>query len=339
MLRRRDVAIRSDVSVSTASRALTRPDMVASQTVERVKRAAKELGYQPNLLARSLRTRVTRLIGLLVSDILNPFHATLAKGLQDAAFDHGYSLLLCNTDEDPDKELTYLRLFRTHQLRGFVVVPTENSAGLLSAIGELPVVEADRTSGLPGFHAVLADNQEGTEAAISHLIAFGHRRVAIIAGKLSITSGSERLSAYLGAMERAGLPVDPGWIVHGDHREQGGYLAARALLSLPPERQPSAWFVINNEMTAGAVRAILEAGLQIPRDLSLIGFDDSRWAQLMHPPLTVIEQSPYDMGYTAGKILFDLFERGPTPPGVLRLATRLLERASVAAPAPAQLGS
>jgi DNA-binding LacI/PurR family transcriptional regulator len=327
-----DVAQRAQVSISTASRALSRPELVAAETVGRVLKAARELGYQPNQVARSLRTRVNQTIGLLVSDILNPFHATLAKGLQDAAFDHGYHLLLCNTDEDPTKEAAYLRLFQSNQLRGFVIVPTERSRRLLQEFSDIPVVEADRTSGLPNLHAVLADNLSGTRQAVEHLIQLGHRKIAIIAGKPDVTTGVERLEGYLQTMRAFGLEVNPRWIVHGNHREEGGYRAARELLNLPPNDHPTAWFVINNEMTAGAVRAIREAGLHIPKDLSIVGFDDSRWAQLMDPPLTVVDQPAYDLGYTSGEILFKLFERASPPPKVVRLHTQLVVRSSTAPP-------
>ncbi len=298
----------------------------------RVLQVVEELGFRPNQLARSLRQRATRTVGLIITDILNLFHATVAKGVQDSAFRHGYNLILGNTDEDPGREKTYLDTFISYQLQGLVIVPTARTRVHLRSIGHVPVVEVDRTSGYPNAHAVLVDNIKGTLEAIGYLVRLGHRRIGTIAGKSEVTTGAERLEGYMQAMRDAELAIDPRWVVHSDHREDGGYRAARGLLDLPAGLRPTALFIVNNEAAAGAVRATRELGFRIPEDISLVSFDDARWAQLMDPPLTVVEQPAYEMGLRAGEMLFQSIETGGESQAILRLAPRLIVRGSTAAP-------
>jgi LacI family transcriptional regulator len=308
--------------------------MVASATRSRVMRAVEELGYQPNQLASSLRKKSSHTIGLVVTDLLNPFHATVAKGVQDAAYEHGFSVILCNTDEDAIKEKNYLQLLAAQQLRGLVVVPTARTRENLDCIPGVPVVEVDRTSGREGVRAVLVDNVKGAREATRHLLALGHRRIATVTG-MAVTTGVERFAGYLEAMNSVGLAPDSRWIFHGNHREEDGYRAARQFFALTSELRPTALFVINNESTAGVVRALRELRLRIPQDVSLVGFDDSRWARLMDPPLTVVAQPTYELGYQAGETLFYSIERKRVNPSILRLQPRLLVRGSTG-PLPVQ---
>lgn len=306
--------------------------MVASTTRLRVLHAVEELGYQPNQLARSLRQKSSHTIGLIVTDLLNPFHATVAKGVQDAAYEHGFSVILCNTDEDAAKEKNYLQLLAAQQLRGLVVVPTARTRENLACIPDVPVVEVDRTSGREGVCAVLADNVRGAREAVEHLLALGHRRIATVTGKMAVTTGAERFAGYLETMREAGLTPDSRWIIHGNHLEEDGYRATRHFLALPPQLRPTALFVVNNESTAGVVHALRELGLRLPEDISLVGFDDSRWARLMDPPLTVVAQPTYELGYQAGETLFRGVERKRVSPSILRLRPRLLVRGSTGPP-------
>lgn len=328
-----DVAQLAQVSLSTVSRALSRPDLVSVPTRTRVLQAAQQLGYQPNHLARNFRRQKSGLLGLVVTDILTPFHATLAKGVQDAAEKLGYGVFVFNSDEQPEKEARYLHQLRAHQLEGLMIVPTARTRENLSMVGQLPVIELDRTSGSPGVHSVMVENAPGARQAVEHLIAHGHRRIGMIAGTQTVTTATERLEGYRQALIQAGLKPDERLVVVGHHKEEGGRQATHTLLSLPRKLRPTALFAGNSEMAAGTVLAIRELGLKIPTDISLVTFDDTRWAQLMDPPLTVVAQPAYELGYLACETLISLLSREKRGVSTtLRLAPQLVVRRSVAAP-------
>lgn len=328
MIGLQDVARAAGVSPATASRALHRPDLVALRTRERVEQVALELGYRPNVLARGLRTRGSRTIGLIVTDILNPFHATLAKGVQDAAEAQGYTVLMFNSDEQPGKERRALETLHGHLPMGLIVVPTARTRENLSVVSGLPTIELDRASGLKGAHTVMVDNVAGAREAVTHLTGLGHRRVGMIVGNQDVSTARERLQGYREALETAQVPYLEELVLPGDHREQGGRLAALRLLS--GRERPTALFVGNNEMTVGAVLAARELGLNIPGDLSVVGFDDSRWAQTMSPALSVVSQPTYELGQLACQHLLSLIAGQPCVDSV-RLPTRMIYRQSTAA--------
>ncbi|THF83966.1 LacI family transcriptional regulator [Deinococcus sp. KSM4-11] len=328
-----DVAKLAHVSTATASRALSRPDMVAPATRERVVQAAQRLGYQPNVLARSLRQKETRTIGLIVADILNPFHAMLAKGVQDAADRHGYTVFLFNSDEEPAKELRAMDTLRGHLPTGLIVAPTSGTRTHLKTLPNLPVVELDRVSGHPGTTTVTVDNLGGAMTGTQHLIGLGHRRIGMIVGQQDISTAIDRHEGYRAALRTSGIPYDPTLVLSGHHREDDGYRAARQLLSGPADTRPTALFVGNNEMTVGAVLAARELNLGIPHDLSIVGFDDSRWAQTMTPPLTVISQPAYDLGRLACEHLIGQLGLAHPSPASVQLPTTLIIRHSTGPPA------
>ena len=328
MIGLQDVARAAGVSPATASRALHRPNLVALRTRERVEQVALELGYRPNVLARGLRTRGSRTIGLIVTDILNPFHATLAKGVQDAAEAQGYTVLMFNSDEQPGKERRALETLHGHLPMGLIVVPTARTRENLSVVSGLPTIELDRASGLKGAHTVMVDNVAGAREAVTHLTGLGHRRVGMIVGNQDVSTARERLQGYREALETAQVPYLEELVLPGDHREQGGRLAALRLLS--GRERPTALFVGNNEMTVGAVLAARELGLNIPGDLSVVGFDDSRWAQTMSPALSVVSQPTYELGQLACQHLLSLIAGQPCVDSV-RLPTRMIYRQSTAA--------
>ncbi|GIW33583.1 LacI family DNA-binding transcriptional regulator [Meiothermus sp.] len=328
-----DVAKLAQVSPATVSRALSRPEMVAEATRERILQAARELGYQPNQLARSLRQRSSRTLGLIITDILNPFHATLAKGVQDAAEKHNYTVFLFNTDEDPEKEQRALNALRGHLPQGLLIVPTPKAKENLKLVPKLPTVELDRSSGTPGVRTVMVDNIGGARTAVQHLIELGHRRIGMIVGRLDISTAVERLQGYREALTAAGISYCEKLVLPGNHREEDGRQAALTLLNLPPEERPTALFVGNNEMTVGAVLAVRELGLRIPQELSIVGFDDSRWAATMHPALTVVAQPTYELGFLACETLLSSLSRGqPALPTSIRLDVSFIVRESTAPP-------
>lgn len=327
-----EVAKNTGVSISTVSRALSKPDLVAPATLARVLKAVAELNYQPNQLARGLRQKRSGVIGLAAPDISSPFQSKIAKGLQEVAATHGYQLFLCSTDEDSLKEELLLRSLKAYQLQGLVIIPTARTQQNLRHLDGLPIVEVDRTTNQQTISAVLIDNERGAKEAVKHLVSLGHTRIATVTGRLSTTTGRERLRGYQQALEEAGLPTEPAWIVEGDHFEGTGYQAATKLLSLPDDLSFTALFAANGDVTAGVLQAVQERGLNIPYDLSLIGFDDSRWARLVTPPLTVIEQPAFEMGYLAGEQLFRLLDGTEPKPLEHRLQPRLILRKSTGPP-------
>lgn len=328
-----DVAKLAKVSPATVSRALSRPDMVAEATRERIVQAAKELGYQPNQLARSLRQRSSRSLGLIITDILNPFHATLAKGVQDAAEKHNYTVFLFNTDEEPEKEFRALNVLRGHLPQGLLIVPSPRAKENLKLVPNLPTVELDRASGTPSVRTVMVDNAGGARTAVQHLIGLGHQRIGMIVGRQDISTAVERHQGYREALSAAGISYSEDLVLPGNHREEDGRTAALALLSRPTSERPTALFVGNNEMTVGAVLAVRELGLHIPQDLSIVGFDDSRWAATMHPALTVVAQPTYELGFLACETLLSSLSRGHSAQSTsIRLNTTFIIRESTAAP-------
>ncbi len=333
MVNLEDVAKHAQVSTATVSRALSRPEMVAEATRERILQAARELGYHPNQLARSLRQRSSRTLGLIITDILNPFHATLAKGVQDAAEKRDYTVFFFNTDEDPEKEQRALNVLRGHLPQGLLIVPSPKARENLKQMPKLPIVELDRTSGTPGVRTVMVDNVGGAKTAVQHLIELGHRRIGMIVGRLDISTAVERHQGYREALLAAGIPYREELVLPGNHREEDGRRAALALLSLPKEERPTALFVGNNEMTVGAVLAVRELGIRIPEELSIVGFDDSRWAATMHPALTVVAQPTYELGFLACETLLSSLSRGQAAlPTSIRLDTTFIVRESTAPP-------
>ncbi len=336
-----DIAERAQVSTSTVSRALSHPDRVARATHERILRIVEEMDYQPNVLARGLRRRQSMIVGLVIADILNDFHATIAKGVQDAAYQRDYTVMFGNTDEDPMREERFLQSLNQHRFAGLIIVPTERSRELLARYARTPVVEVDRASGREGAHVVLADNVASSRAVIAHLAGLGHTRIATVTGSPTVTTGAERLQGYLDGMRDAGLTVDQGWIAPAArHDEASGFEAMQRLLELPASRRPTAIFAFNNQVTAGVLQSLKRAAVRVPQHMSLVGFDDSRWAQLMTPALSVVAQPARDMGYLAAERLFSLMENPDLPGTVTRLATRLVLRESTAAvPAGAGAGA
>ena len=312
---------------------MSNPAKLAPTTLATVRKAAAKLNYKPNEMARSLKRSSSRMIGVIVSDLRNEFHATVASTAQNVALDKGYTAIICSTGEDSRNEAKYLAALQSHQLAGLLIVPTENTKFNLREIRHVPTVEIDRTSGVKNAHVVLADNVMGSRQATAHFIDLGHRRIATITGRQNVTTGRERLQGYVDRMRESNLPTDDRWIIEASsHSEEQGYQAALQLLKLPFEHRPTALFCFNNETTAGALRAAYELGLQIPRELSVIGFDDSRWGRLMTPSLCVISQPAVDMGYAAAEHLFGLIETPRQQGSTLRLPTHLIVRETTAPP-------
>ena len=277
--------------------------MVAPVTREKVLAAVKQFGFQPNEIARSLRTRQTKTIGIIVPDITNWFFGVIVKAVGEVAKSNGYSVLVCNADEDPAGEEHALNLLRDRKASGIINCPMGANLTLWRALKKtgIPVVELDRVSGLEKVDTVVLDDEKAAKLAAEHLIELGHRRIATIAGPQHLSNGRARFSGFQKALRKASIPLPREYIEYGDFREETGHDAAKRLVSL--RNPPTAIFIANSEMAGGAIGALRECKVKIPAQLSVVAFDDARWARYLDPPLTVIAQPTDAMGRCAAELL------------------------------------
>jgi len=336
----KDVAREAGVSVGTASQALRDSPAVRETTRRRVLAVSKRLRYQPSALARGLVTRRTHTVGLLISDISNPFFVRAVRAVEDVAQENGYNVILCNTDEDPTKEKRYLRVLVEKRVDGIILATT---AGSLQAVRDvrwrrIPLVLFDRELPHVSIDTVKVDSVLGGRLATEHLLGLGHRRIAIIHGPVVRSTGAERLRGYLLALRSAGLRPEPALIREGNFKQDSGRELTRKLLELSP--RPTALFCTNNLMTVGAMQTLQERGVRIPTDLSLVGYDDMEWWMLTHPPLTTVGQPVYDLGREAMRLLLAQIEANSRRrPQRVILKPELLPRESCGPPAPMTAGA
>jgi LacI family transcriptional regulator len=322
-----DVAELAEVSKTTVSHVLSGKRPVALQTRARVEAAIGELGYRPDGLARSLRTQRTHMVALMIPDITNPYYPLVARGLEDG-MDGGYRTFICNSDGHPEREQEFLVEVADRRADGIVLDSFTLKADSIDAIvpSSTPIVRVG-TTGVddPGYDAVHADDEHGAFDATSHLLERGHRRVAMIQGPAG--AGGKRNEGYLRALDEAGAPVDPEIVVTGEWTRSGGAAAARRLLGLP--QRPTAIFCANDMMALGALDAARDLGLEVPRDIALVGFDDIEAAAIVAPPLTTVSNPAYETGLLAGILLRERMTgsyRGL--PRTVTLPCRLVERAT-----------
>lgn len=328
-----DVAKVAGVSIATVSATINQSAYVSPDLQARVRKAIAELGYHPDGIARSLKKRSTQTLGLIISDITNPFFTALVRGIEDAANARGYALILCNTDEQPEKERAYVRLLRSRRVDGMIMAPAGSTEDYHRFEVEVntPLVFIDRKVSTVAADAVVVDNVGGARQAVEYLLRLGHRRIGAITGLPHISTTHERIQGYRQALESASLLVDPTLMRGGNSRLEGGYQAGLALLGLP--RRPTAIFATNNVMAIGLMRAVAERGLRCPVDLSVACFDDFEWASVFRPRLTTVAQPTYDMGMKAAELLFARLEGTMTgDPQEVVLSPSLVIRDSCAAP-------
>lgn len=299
-----DVARRAGVSIATVSRVLNGTAPVNPEAVERVRAAAQSLQYRPNSAARALRVSRAKTIGLLISDIQNPFFTALVRGVEDVTQREGYSLILCNSDENARKERHYIEVLCAEQVAGAILVPTHERqrAGQKFREHQIPVVAVDRRVDDRHTDAVLVDNARGAREAVEHLIANGYRRIGVVTGPQVTTTGRERLEGYRQALLGAGMPLDPGLERIGPFKSDNGMKLTDEVLDLVPAID--ALFVTNNLMALGALEAIHRRRLRIPDDIAIVVFDEMPWAAIGIVSLTTVKQPTYDLGSTAALRLF-----------------------------------
>ena len=328
--RMKDIARRLGVSPATVSRALSGTGLVAEPTLSRIREAAEALDYRPNVSARNLRRQSSMTVLMVVRDIGNPFYLEVMKGLEAAAREAGYSVLMGNTQNDPERESEYFAMLRDGNADGMVLMTGQMPSSRFR-LDRLPVVVALEHIEGSTFPHVEIDNAAAARAAVEHLIALGHRRIAHIAGPQGEPMAQRRRDGYRAAMDAAGLPVLPGYEQAGDYLLQGGRDGCRALFSLDPA--PTAIFCANDEMAFGAIHELHRRGLAVPRDVSVVGFDDIYLSEAIYPPLTTVSQPRAEIGRLAMSVLTGIMagKKGPAEPVIA--PTRLVVRESTA-PAP-----
>lgn len=303
-----DIAKKSGVSVSTVSRILNKKSTkyrINSQTEKLVQQAAKDLDYRPNQLARGLRLKKTHTIGLIVPDISNPFFAYVTREIQNVAHKLGYSLIVCDTNENLEMEIEHISLLHSKGIDGLLVMPVgQKYSHLESLVKEnFPLVLIDRCFESLRTNSVVLDNYRAAFDATEHLLNYGHTRIAIIQGLPNTFTTNGRLSGYQAAFVKHGVVIDERLMVGRDFRKENGYIETKLLLKMPDP--PTAIFATSDLITLGALQAIFEEGLHIPQDISLVAFDDTDYAQYLRCPLTAVAQPKEMMGEIAVKLLIE----------------------------------
>ena len=326
----REVAEQAQVSVTTVSHVINDTRPVSDELRAKVTAAMDELGYQPNRLARSLRRGETYTIGMIIPDGVNPFFAEVARGIEDTGFEQGYSVILCNSDGNLEKELLYTNVLNEKQVDGIIFVAGGLSQEHILGLQQrgLPVVVVDREiPGLP-VGTVITDNAQGGWLATGHLLSLGHRRIACLAGPYDLTPSAERVTGYRQALEAARVPVEEHLVLRGDFNFESGYNSIRELLAL--EEPPTAVFACSDLMAIGVIAAAAESGYRVPVDLSLVGFDDIELASYTTPALTTVRRPKYQMGAIAARMLLEHMQQDDLIPQRQILATELVVRKSSA---------
>ena len=326
-----DVARLAGVSAATVSRTLANPEIVSETTRERVLAAVRETGFTPNAAARNLRVRKAMMALVVVPDIANPFFAEVLRGIDAALSAEGYGLIIGNIDNDTGKETAFIRLALSRQVDGVLLLCGHllKADGLALDDARIPVVAACETIPDAAIPQVAVDNREAAAAAVGHLVALGHRRIAYLAGPAANILDRQRRQGFLDALAAAAIAPDDRLMFSGDFTFQSGVAAARAVLAMPEDLRPTALFAANDEMAIGCLRTIMAAGLAVPGDFSIVGFDAIEYADYFMPALSTVRQPRREIGETAGGLLVRLMAGEALPPETIILRAELMMRGSV----------
>jgi len=326
----KDVARQAGVSTSTVSHVINNNRFVSEQVREKVEQAIRELNYAPSALARSLKIRQTRTIGMLLTASSNPFYAEVVRGVENSCYERGYSLILCNTEGDEERMNRSLETLMQKRVDGLLLMCTEThlpSAEILNRYPSVPMVMMDWAP-FEGRGDIIQDNALlGGEMATRHLIERGYRRIACIAGPQDKTPARLRLEGFHQAMAAHGLTVPEGYVVDGDFEFQGGFNAMTQLLALEPV--PEAVFTSNDAMAVGVYHALYQAGLKVPQDIAVMGYDNIELARYLTPPLTTVHQPKDELGELAIDTLIHRMGAPDASQQTLVLTPELVERGSV----------
>lgn len=301
----KDVAKLAKVSPAIVSRIINEDDTLSirKETEERVRAAIKQLGYRPNLMARALRVKETRVIAMVIADISNPYFPELVKGAQKAATERDFILTLFDTEEDIENEKKFIEVISDRQMDGIILTSVYIEDEIIRFVNKsgMPYVLIQRMADNANGLCVKVDDVRGSSMAVQHLVDYGHTRIANICGLLYTDPGINRLEGYRKTLEKNNIDYNSDYVMESDFTEAGGYTAMKKILALP--NPPSAVVVANDLMALGAMEAVKDSGMSIPDDISLAGFDDIWVARKTNPTLTTIRADLYNMGYVACKLL------------------------------------
>jgi LacI family repressor for deo operon, udp, cdd, tsx, nupC, and nupG len=307
-----DVAKLAGVSRSTVSRVLNNSPRVDQETRRKVFKAIEQLNYEPSAAARNLRKQETRLIAVLVPDISNPFFSRLLEGMEGAAIQHGYKIILCITGEDAGRELQYMRLIERKQVDGMILTALRNPLEVIQPFLQYgPIVFANEYLDHDPLPSVAIDNIASSRMVMEHFIALGHRRIAFINGPEHIIICRDRRIGYVHALEHAGIPVDEALIREADYSMNGGDRCTETLLMLTSP--PTAIFAANDTMAVGVLKALKRHGMNIPEDVAVAGFDNNPFSTVVEPNVTTVDQPINEMGDQAMQLLLQWIDKGEEP--------------------------
>ncbi|AIQ22084.1 LacI family DNA-binding transcriptional regulator [Paenibacillus sp. NPDC058367] len=324
-----DVARLAGVSKTTVSRVINNYPHISADKRELVLKAMEELEYTPNLSARRLRGQVTTTIAVVVPRIVNPFFSYLVDSIEKVGYKNGYQTLICQTNEDKERELTYLNLLKTKQADGIIMASIENDWKVIEPYTEFgPIVLCNEYVSNAKIPMIRLDQFKGTYLGIKHLIERGHRKIAYCTGGLFTEAGKDkdRNLGYQKALEEAGIQVNPNWILVNQHTIEDGKKVMKLLLEM--KDRPTAVFTGSDEIAGGLMMAAKKEGLSIPRDLAIIGFDDQPLAEMLDPALTTIRQPIEQMGRKAGEVLMEMLDDFNVEPVTYELPVELVVRES-----------
>jgi LacI family transcriptional regulator len=325
----KDIARIANVSYATVSRALNNHKDVSDDTKRKILGICEQLGYSPNAIARGLVTKSTNTIGLLVPDITNPFFPEVARGVEDEASKRNYNVFLCNTNWDIMKEISYFQLLLGKRVEGIIIAPVSDGTFNLAAkyTDRLPIIFIASKIDDSSHNYIVIDDIEGVMMATEHLISLGHKKIAFIGGKEGTSTFKDRLEGYKIALENNGIKPDPELVKSYGYRKESGYNGIRSLVE--SSNMPTAIIAINDIVALGVIEAAEEIGLNIPDDVSLIGFDDIPYASLPKIKLTTISQPKYDMGRESVNMLFDKLSQENSKQGLHKvIKPRLIIRST-----------
>ncbi|OMF32987.1 LacI family DNA-binding transcriptional regulator [Paenibacillus sp. FSL H8-0259] len=327
----KDVAQKANVSIATVSRVLHNLGGYSDKTKQKVDQTIKELKYQPNAIARGLINKRTQTIGVLFPDVSSAFSSDLLHGIDEFVHDRNYSVMVCNTDQDGKRTLKYLQLLREKQVDGIIFsseVLKKEYYDMLESM-KVPVVLVSSQTDFANVPYVKVDDYQAAYDAVHYLITKGHRRIGMISGtKGDPIAGTPRIEGYRKALEAQGIAFDSRYLVYGDFSYESGCRAMEAILRRTPE--VTAVFAASDEMAIGALSTVTKHGMNVPEDISIMGYDDLRLARMVNPPLTTVRQPLYDIGMIASEKLIGMIETGE--PAKSQICTHsIVERQSVRA--------
>jgi LacI family transcriptional regulator, repressor for deo operon, udp, cdd, tsx, nupC, and nupG len=329
----KDIARLAGVSHSTVSRALRKSSLIRFETAERIRQIAESQGYSPSAVARGLVTSKTEAIGVVVTSIADPFNGEVVAGIEELANEQGYTVILANSNAEPDREVAVVRSFQARRVDGILVASSRVGAlhtPLLSEL-QIPIVLLNNQHPSAFVHSVRFDNEAGAYQAVRHLVGLGHNNIAYLGDRFGLHSDAERYAGYSRMMAEAGLNIDESLVIRGDGKPAGARAAAQQLFS--STAMPTAVFCYNDMTALGVLSEAAAMGIAVPEDLSVIGFDDIFFGSYLNPPLTTVRQPMKELGRRAMQLLLALLRKEETERTIL-VEGELVVRGSTAGPRP-----